>query len=909
MVTARTMEDEAQAASRYLQWMKKAFGRLEFYEKTYADVKEFADRRKLSQVALKLLDKHKQIGIIYVQTDNTFRRINEEVVTLLAKAIYETVEISTDKDVGKRWTSTFEKFREAMLACYRDTMAQDPALNLAFEATARLIMESSLRKWLAGLRHHQQQYKDEIVHNLSKELNGFFHHLRSKLASEVRFDDSLIAETFSRAQIYPGNLDDIKVTDLRAAIREEGLPAALYESVHRFFVSSLSTEFEKKLIDLAERKPPTARRDIPKLLEGPPFIMSDPGLVQLHRILLKKAEKLINDSAPELAEVESKLKHGERKLKAELIQGLEGINETLSRLSSSRENFSKVSSETKKKFETLEEALNRNFWSIGEMKRRQAVLLEGIENARDLRTLNPKELKELISKGGGPAKISFTKFSEELKLIKKKHGDGLGLLSKKERDALHDLAREQARAHKDALKAARKRGEPTRQLQKEQELMAGLATATIGRLGAKRFDVDELLRRYLKISEGLIEPFCASKKILSLFKVWPPDSSVISTEGTSLMDEAKYIGEELDYRGKFYRIQVEKAAPEPENKPLLEIQENVDLREAIVENFAEVVSVLVYDIRGSTFMGKRLKNAQIESEIRNEFNVAMLKAAKKYAGFCLKDTGDGGILFFSGNSKEIYDLNYTTLHGENKTSRQFTLTDEAPELNPSAKAAERAIKCAQEMVQAAGNFVETNFAKYPNWFRETAERSIFYEGMTYANLPPQYQRIFQIGLGIASGKPGRDISFGLNSFGDPDITGVLIRDANFYSKARDPRRSVVLCDGATLINFLLNVEKFEPTDRKEGPTALVSPDGSDKVLRDEVKKWARLKEERKGFRFSQFGIAIERIGYQLLSGEKLVGKLDLAVKEESLNINKFAELLDEKGGEIKVIYEILPEKE
>jgi hypothetical protein len=149
----------------------------------------------------------------------------------------------------------------------------------------------------------------------------------------------------------------------------------------------------------------------------------------------------------------------------------------------------------------------------------------------------------------------------------------------------------------------------------------------------------------------------------------------------------------------------------------------------------------------------------------------------------------------------------------------------------------------------------------------------------------------------------------MNSFGDPDITGVLIRDANFYSKARDPRRSVVLCDGATLINFLLNVERFEPTDRKEGTTALASPERSDKFLRDEVMKWARLKEERKGFRFSQFGIAIERIGYQLLSGEKLVGKLDLAIREENLTINKFAELLDEKGGEIKVIYEILPEKE
>lgn len=909
MVTARTMEDEAQAASRHLQWMKKAFGRVDFYEETYAEVKEFAHRRKLGAGALKLFEKHKQIGIIYVQTDNAFRRETEEVVTLLAKAIYETVTAAEDKDAGEKWTSAFERFREAMLKCYRETLAQDPSLNIAFEATARTIMESSLKKWLANLRPHQYQYRDDVVYNLSKELNGFFHHLRSKLASEVRFDDSLIVETFSRAQIFPGDLNDIQVNDLRATLRENGLPAGLYENVHKFFVSSLSTEFEGRLIELAERKPPTARRDIPKLLEGPPFIMSDPGLVKLHRILVKKAEMLISDSGPELSEVESKLKQGEKKLKTELIHGLDGINVTLSRLSSSEESFSKLSTETKKKLETLEEALNRNFWSIGELKRRQAVLLEGIENARDLRTLNPKELKDLVSRGGAPARMSFPKFAQELGLIRKKHGDGLGLLSKKEREALNETVREQVKSYRDSLKIAKKKREPTRLLEKEQELLNELSASGLGRFGAKRFDVDELLRRYLKISEDLIESFCLSKKMLSLFKVWPPESSAASIEGTSLGDEAKYIGEELDYKGKFYRIQVEKAEPKPKDKPLLEIQENLDLRDAIVENFAEVVTVLVYDIRGSTFMGKRLKNAQIESEIRNTFNKAMLKAAKRHGAFYLKDTGDGGILFFSGNSKEIYDLNYTTLHNEERTLRQFTLTDEAPELKPSSRAAEKAIKCAQEMVGAAKRFVEANFAKYPNWFRETAERTIFYDGMTYANLPPQYQRIFQIGVGIASGKSGRDLSFGMNSFGDPDVTGVLIRDANFYSKARDPRRSVVLCDGATLINFLLNVERFEPTDRKEGKTALVSPERSDKFLMDEVKRWARLKEERKGFKFIQFGIAIERIGYQLLSGEKLVGKLDLAIREDRLNINKFAELLDEKGGEIKVIYEILPEKE
>jgi class 3 adenylate cyclase len=908
LVTARTMEDEAQAASRHLQWMKKAFARVEYYQEVFGEIERFAARHKLGTAALKLLERHKNLGIIYVEIDDRFRNLNEEAVSLLTKVLSEDLTAKSETEIAAKWRSFFDRYWDAMFKCYKATLAADPALNLAFETAGRMVIENALKKWLDGLKTHEQQFRDEIIQKLAKELNGFFHHIRSKLASETRFDDSLIAETYSRSMFMPGTLLDIQMNDLSVALRENGLPAELYENIHKFFASSLREEFEERLVDQAELKPPTSRREIPKLVEGRPFYISDNGLVKLQRIFVKKAEKFVGDSIPELSEIDTKLKQAEKKLRGEIIQSLESVNESLSKLSSTQENFAKLSSDVKKKLETLEEALNRNFWSIGELKRRQSVLRERIENAHDLRTINPKDLREIISRDVDPSKISMDRVPEEFTMIKEKHGEGLGLLSKKERDTLGEIIREQAKYYTDDLKTAKKKGESTRQLEKEATIMEEFSSG--GRLGGKKYDVDEVLRRYLRISQDVVEPFCVSKKIIELFKLWPPESSAPSIEGTSLLDEAKYIGEELDYRTRFYRIraeeQMQKAAPE---KPLLEMEENLDLREAIVENFAEVISVLVYDIRGSTFMGKRLKNAKVENEIRCAFNAEMLKVAKRNGAFALKDTGDGGILFFGGNSKEMYDLSYTTVRRDGGSSRQYTFAEELGELQPSPKASERAIKCAQEMVSAARKFVEENLSKYPNWFRETSERSIFHEGIAYANLPPEYQRIFQIGVGIASGTAGRDVFFGLNSYGDPDITGVLIRDANFYSKARDPRRSVVLCDGATALNLLLNAERFEPTDMKEAQPGLVHPDRGERLLREEVVKAARLKEERKGFKFSQFGIAIERIGYQLLSGEKLVGKLDLALKEEDLIINKFAELMDEKGGEIKVIYEILPEKE
>lgn len=37
-------------------------------------------------------------------------------------------------------------------------------------------------------------------------------------------------------------------------------------------------------------------------------------------------------------------------------------------------------------------------------------------------------------------------------------------------------------------------------------------------------------------------------------------------------------------------------------------------------------------------------------------------------------------------------------------------------------------------------------------------------------LPPEFKALFRLGIGIASGKPGKDVVFTPNSFGDPDLT-------------------------------------------------------------------------------------------------------------------------------------------
>jgi arsenate reductase-like glutaredoxin family protein len=66
---------------------------------------------------------------------------------------------------------------------------------------------------------------------------------------------------------------------------------------------------------------------------------------------------------------------------------------------------------------------------------------------------------------------------------------------------------------------------------------------------------------------------------------------------------------------------------------------------AYVSKYRKCVTILVYDIRGSSYMGIKLNDAVKEQRIKSKFAKEMAQVVKKYDGFLLKDTGDGGLLY------------------------------------------------------------------------------------------------------------------------------------------------------------------------------------------------------------------------------------------------------------------------
>jgi hypothetical protein len=393
----------------------------------------------------------------------------------------------------------------------------------------------------------------------------------------------------------------------------------------------------------------------------------------------------------------------------------------------------------------------------------------------------------------------------------------------------------------------------------------------------RKTDFESVIDWFIKTYNEVFLPTVIELIFEEMVKIFP------ETENDSL-EEARWTG-----------ILARKNDP-PKVYFIPEIDRTLSKGESIVKDCLKTVSVMVYDIRGSSIMGEKLLDAKMEDQIRNEFQAELLKAVEDTSGFFVKDTGDGGIVLFSEESSGFNFRQISMLGNEKKESESKEIN-----LKASLDSASRAIICARKMLEYSERFVKKNLKKYQEWFKEFDVKGIDFGGITYERLPPEYKKIFQIGVGIASGKPGEDIYLGRNVLGRFDLTGSLIRRANMYSTAHHPDRSVILIGASTMFSFLLNAGSFKPaTDEKKIEKS--SYLSMQKRLIEEVLLW--MKGLSGSYVISDHKVALRRIDYLL---DERDGEKKVEIPGESVNIKKGIHFFDSKVREERVLYEVIPE--
>ena len=579
------------------------------------------------------------------------------------------------------------------------------------------------------------------------------------------------------------------------------------------------TDEKSRIVESINKLPSINKKTIAEVLKTRFFYPDEETLTEIIDALQKRGRRAMSDITNRKRHIENKMDDIRRK-----------ITDTTNIMSDSLINLAEDFS-TEEAIENMVKRLHRNV----------------IGNAYDLKILK-WEYQECVNKENSLKEIMRWKSEDLARLITRDEWDPYIMQVLHRREDINDERLQLI------LKEASndiKSDETAQELMNQYRMSAFLK---------ERYDGHQVMEGFNSCVDDILVPLVKSILMEELVDYYPKLSQIMTAEGI------RFLGEEA-ISGRVSLIE----------KDVNIIPNEESASDENVLRYKDLVSVLVYDIRGSTFMGAKLKNAEKESAIRNLFQESMLYVAEKYGGIPIKDTGDGGVIFFARNHYDIKD--------------EKTLRAEPGSTLP-------VVRCAIEMVQEAKLFVQRNIHRYGDWFREFEEREIDFEGAAYAKLPPSYQAIFQVGIGIASGYYPREVYLDKNAFGEHDLTGMLVREANLYSTVKAKGKSTVICDDATVYNVLLNVDRFSFLSE-----AGLRIDPVQLNIQQGLEYWIKQRTSRKGFILDLYKIFVARFGREMADTEHLKIVLD----DNDIVINESGDVKIDKVERSKMLFEIYAE--
>jgi hypothetical protein len=742
--------------------------------------------------------------------------LGRKIFSLQEEFVSNYIRFLSDESSVNKWEKFFERYNKNVFGIYEKFVTDDSNKILIFEIVNRKLLRDFLTKYTMDISFEK---KGVISERFGIVVNQLFNYLRNSLAKNIAIMDSPLIDSYQKVPLLPHCSHGEMMKLLRSRFLQAGLPEPLFTCISKNIVTSYYTDTKDEIIGLLRRKTYLSKEDIFDVFKSHFFFPDDDTLREILEIVRGKAKhagKIITKKKEMVSQNIIDIKQKSE----ETANAIKDKLITLVRNNSSEESI-----------DTLIKRLHRHL----------------IADTHDLRCLR-NEYQEYLRKEKELNSLLNFKARDLLKFVIKNEWDSYITLFFNKKKTFAD--EELQLLIKDAMN----------EIRNDKSAMELMNEYRVSGFLKEKYNADVINEKFHIITEDVILPLVQSFLLEELVDYYPKISGSVPSEGI------RYLAEEA-LSGKVSVIE----------KDVKVVPRDTSFSGLHIQHYRDLVSTLIYDVRGSTFMGTKLRDAKRESEIRNFFQESMLSIVEKHGGIPIKDTGDGGVAIFTANCRDIKK-------------------GETLELAPGS--ALPAVRCGLEMTKGAKKFVQDNITKYHDWFREAEKRRIDFEGATYATLPPQYRSIFQIGVGIASGISPKEIYLEKNAYGELDLTGMLVREANFYSKVKGKEKSTVICDDATVYNLLLNINKFtflSETGLRTDPLLLDVEQG--------LEYWINQKISKRGFILDLYKIFVTQLGQEITrpgSLKILLGIFDIAIDETG-------EIKDEKGGRGKFLFEVSSE--
>ncbi len=787
-----------------------------YYErlrKTHRDVLNFG---RYLEVFKKIAPDPTYAGILEKRGGKELVYLGRKIFTLQNEFIENYLAFLRDDSQINVWETFFERYSSSLFEIYENFVKGVAERVLIFEIVNRKLLRD-----LLGKMSHREPIDRRILicERFSVVVNQLFNYVRNSLTKNIAISDSLIVNTYEKVPLIPKCSTPEMMKMLTRSIHRIGLPEPLFTELIKSTLTGFYNETKQEVLRQIRETQNFSKESIREIFKSHFFFPDDETIREIVGVLKERSAQIHGSLVTGSQALKKKINDLTRKSEANIKQFEETIRKMI-------QDFS-----TEEQLDVVVRNLKRCIMNDG----------------YDLRRLK-NEYDAFVGKESDLLNIVNLQAADLKQFITKSDWDPLLMLAMNEKVPINEALLQ------DALKVVLP---VIRNDRVANEIMNQYRTTGFLK---EKYDLDLIDRAYRMTIDEVLTPLLTGLVMEELIEYYPKLSGIAPAE------EVRYLGEEAVI-GNVSMIE--------KDVPSVAVKEKAD--PLVINQYRKLVSVLVYDIRGSTFMGTKLRDAKIESEIRNYFQEAMLAVVAKFGGLPIKDTGDGGITLFAANNHDL--------------SERTTNLLEAGGVMP-------AIRCGMQMVQAAQNFVQHNIKRYKEWFREAEERTVDFEGATYATLPPTYQSIFQIGVGIASGAYPKEVYLEQNAFAEYDLTGMLVREANFYSKVKARSKSTVICDDASVYNMLLNVDKFSfVSDRG----LRIDPMMAD--IEQGLEYWINQKYARRGFMLDLQKIFATQMGQEVTHSGNIkimLGFMDIAIEETG-------EIKDGKGGRGKFLFEISSE--
>ena len=913
------LEKQAALAGRYFGKLEESWGRSAEARNILKGLENYLEENHIDAGFLKIFSEGPEPGVIYVELPRGARDFHGQAAQLLLECCLAEFTGGGEGSWAK-WREFGQNIYYGIVEeLYSNFVSSKSNLALVFELSYRQLMLEAAQVWWDGQTEQTLRLRPAIDRRLGLEISGLLKPLRQKVLSQKLARAGILDDLLDQTWDAPIGAEGGQAKEMSFLLWEHNLNPWLFSRIFYLLYTDQIKAEEELLWEKINSANFTKPEEIIGLITGKLPQASELAVKEIQKIVVKKALELETRVNAELLELQ-KYSAGIKKQTQDLvIQNNAEMNRTVEGKFSS-ESLITLSAKVSDSMVQFQRGLFSQLWHLGDLERKERSLQGYLEKTRYLQKMPAKELLSMLTSKAQEPSLDLMQHLVQFKLYSLHIDNKWEEWAQKHSQQLMELFRQavdlaQGRAGP-LERDFQKRNPKDPQYQKiKQELeeaqsdLKALEGLVEEKGGGRLYHVERIITGYRKFLKEAAEPLIFCRRASQLVKLWPPllakDPPLMRQQ--ELFDEVRYLNESLKSTSRHCIMAAQGKVCSP---PQMIGEHTRELRSRLLKRYGRNIAVMMYDIRGSSFMSAKLNQAEREREIKNKLGYLISQVIKQHGGMLVKDTGDGGLAWFGENGPELYEKCYKEMSGAKGMRIRHSIAAGAElAMKPSAESSRLAADCACQMLKTAERFIQDNFSNYREWFKEAKEREILHQGTNYAVLPPEFKALFRLGVGICSGEPGREVSLAFNAAGDLDLCGTLVNDASLLATGRDPMRSVVMLDQAACFNLLLNSERFEPAYQKDFVSGnITGPEAWEKSLWEAYSMAGAVLPDG-NYHFPAADFEITRVGLKtpIKSENEKSQCLKFGSLSGSLVVGDEGSLYQmEDRAEIKLVYELKP---